>query len=91
MSSNRADIAGGMTHDVMRNALKWMFTTAVQAEPTYTFSGHFGGELEGRGVGLPLARAYMVSMGGDLRFQHASEGTCVILKLGVTKDEDCLT
>eukprot|EP00051_Salpingoeca_urceolata_P015149 m.194971 g.194971 ORF g.194971 m.194971 type:complete len:391 (-) comp18305_c0_seq2:106-1278(-) len=46
--------------------LDFFFSTVEQAEPTYTFSGNFGGQLEGRGVGLPVARSYARLLGGDI-------------------------
>lgn len=47
-------------------AFSFFFTSTKAEEPSYTFSGNFGGSLEGAGVGLPLALQHASMWGGDL-------------------------
>ena len=44
----------------------FFFTTTIAPEPTYTYSGGFGGSLEGQGLGLAVARAYATLMRGSV-------------------------
>lgn len=60
------DSGNGIPGRVAARCFDFFFTTVPYVEPTYTFSGSFGGEMEGRGVGLPLARAITTAYGGSL-------------------------
>jgi len=71
----------GMTMQQQRSALHWFYSTVIEEEPTYTYSGNFGGQLEGRGVGLPLAQAYLRALDGDLALNHSTVGQEVGLSL----------
>eukprot|EP00045_Choanoeca_perplexa_P017687 m.262094 g.262094 ORF g.262094 m.262094 type:complete len:305 (-) comp17605_c0_seq24:6130-7044(-) len=71
------DNGEGMTLQQQRVALHWFSSTVEESEPTYTFSGNFGGQLEGKGVGLPLARAYLRAMDGDASLLHSDIGQTV--------------
>ena len=62
-----SDTGGGLPEGLAPDALFTFFhTTEPYVEPTYTFSGNFGGELSGQGVGLPLARVYAELHGGGV-------------------------
>lgn len=64
-----SDKGPGMSFHHTQEAFKWFFTTAPKGNESYVFSGDFAGQLEGKGVGLPLARTYAKFMGGDLHLQ----------------------
>eukprot|EP00039_Didymoeca_costata_P011659 m.164778 g.164778 ORF g.164778 m.164778 type:complete len:346 (+) comp15246_c0_seq2:249-1286(+) len=49
-----SDRAGGIDPIVALNANGFFRTTVIPRGPSYTFSGDFGGELEGRGAGLAI-------------------------------------
>lgn len=56
----------GITFPERSLSQRWFHTTVPYTEPTYTFSGNFGGQLEGRGVGLPMAALHARLYGGDV-------------------------
>jgi signal transduction histidine kinase len=60
----------------------FLFSTAPHVEPTYTFSGAFGGSLEGQGMGLALAAVRAALNGGALQLSSVpGRGTTAILTL----------
>ncbi|EGD72047.1 hypothetical protein PTSG_00063 [Salpingoeca rosetta] len=65
------DSGSGVPLRIERSIFDWFFTSqAANKNPSYTFSGDFGGVLAGEGVGLPLSRTYAQLLGGDLALSH---------------------
>ena len=52
--------------DSPNDARKFLATTNIEREPTYTYSRQFGSTFEGLGMGLPLAALHAQYLGGAL-------------------------
>ena len=75
-----ADAGCGLDPAAAAHARRYFYTTVVPEEPTYGFSGNFGGQIEGQGVGLPMACAYVHAGGGRVAVAGApGVGTTVAL------------
>ncbi|EDQ88313.1 uncharacterized protein MONBRDRAFT_37498 [Monosiga brevicollis MX1] len=78
------DQGDGLSRTSVPDAMRWFATGSapVEREPSYTFSGDFGGELSGKGTGMPLSRCYQTVAGGQLHLepttrQRGCKVTCV--------------
>lgn len=79
------DRGDGLAPGVEKKCFDFFYTTVPYVEPTYTFSGNFGGELEGRGVGLPLAQAILSAYKGTITLGSTSGyGTTAFVNLTQT-------
>ena len=69
--------AGGAT-----GVTQYFHSTVPYVEPTYAFSGNFGGELEGRGVGLSIANSITQFYQGRLELTgvpgHCTDATAIL-------------
>ena len=76
------DAGAGIPHRDMAKCFHFFYTTVPYKEPTYADGSNFGGELEGRGVGLPLCKAYAGVYRGNVSMASAAGcGTTVCLSL----------
>jgi signal transduction histidine kinase len=74
------DPGPGMPPSQAALAPQFFYTTVPEEEPTYTFSGNFGGQIEGQGLGLSLATAYVRAAGGSLALNSVpGVGTAVAI------------
>ena len=58
---------GGGVRGAEHQLGSFLHTTNPEREATYTYSRNFGAPFEGLGMGLPLAHAHAVYLGGGLQ------------------------
>ncbi|KAL6761715.1 hypothetical protein V8C86DRAFT_2530647 [Haematococcus lacustris] len=77
------DTGGGMAAAQLEHSLHYFATSHASRAPQYGYSREHGAQFHGKGVGMPLSRAYARFMGGDMRWDSDQEqgGTTVTLCL----------